>query len=139
MSWFPCRCAIFKLPDYHKHISRPPPGVKFPEKVEAGIATCCFHLNVLCYWCCCICFSTVLPRKLIFTLVILGSPKILSTDNLSVFLLILFFLFPNTSNDFFSSCITFKCLYFLLWSLSIPSLKMNLRWSGSFWVCCECC
>lgn len=26
-------CAIFKLPDYHKHISRPPPGVKFPEKI----------------------------------------------------------------------------------------------------------
>ncbi|KAL9238054.1 hypothetical protein vseg_012530 [Gypsophila vaccaria] len=26
-------CAIYKLPDYHKHISLPPPGVKFPEKV----------------------------------------------------------------------------------------------------------
>ncbi|XP_074279185.1 5'-3' exoribonuclease 3-like isoform X2 [Silene latifolia] len=26
-------CAIYKLPDYHKHISKPPPGVKFPEKV----------------------------------------------------------------------------------------------------------
>ncbi|XP_057532043.1 5'-3' exoribonuclease 3 isoform X2 [Amaranthus tricolor] len=26
-------CAIYKLPDYHKHISRPPPGVKFPAKI----------------------------------------------------------------------------------------------------------
>ncbi|KAL2894460.1 5'-3' exoribonuclease 3 [Bienertia sinuspersici] len=26
-------CAIYKLPDYHKHISRPPPGVKFPTKI----------------------------------------------------------------------------------------------------------
>ncbi|KAK9748447.1 hypothetical protein RND81_02G058200 [Saponaria officinalis] len=26
-------CAIYKLPDYHKHITRPPPGVKFPIKV----------------------------------------------------------------------------------------------------------
>ncbi|KAK2660700.1 hypothetical protein Ddye_007233 [Dipteronia dyeriana] len=26
-------CAIYKLPDYHKHITRPPPGVKFPEKM----------------------------------------------------------------------------------------------------------
>ncbi|KNA10781.1 hypothetical protein SOVF_141160 isoform A [Spinacia oleracea] len=26
-------CAIYKLPEYHKHISRPPPGVKFPTKI----------------------------------------------------------------------------------------------------------
>lgn len=26
-------CAIYQLPDYHKHISRPPPGVKFPKKI----------------------------------------------------------------------------------------------------------
>ncbi|KAK9740349.1 hypothetical protein RND81_03G028400 [Saponaria officinalis] len=26
-------CAIYKLPDYHKHISQPPPGVKFPLKI----------------------------------------------------------------------------------------------------------
>ncbi|KAH9606769.1 hypothetical protein KSS87_009789 [Heliosperma pusillum] len=26
-------CAIYKLPDYHKHISKPPPGVKFPVKI----------------------------------------------------------------------------------------------------------
>ncbi|GMH13667.1 hypothetical protein Nepgr_015508 [Nepenthes gracilis] len=25
-------CAIYRLPDYHKHITRPPPGVKFPKK-----------------------------------------------------------------------------------------------------------
>ncbi|KAL5847801.1 hypothetical protein ACOSQ3_011325 [Xanthoceras sorbifolium] len=30
-------CAIYKLPDPHKHITRPPAGVKFPEKmVELG-------------------------------------------------------------------------------------------------------
>ncbi|KAL9244105.1 hypothetical protein vseg_017913 [Gypsophila vaccaria] len=26
-------CAIYKLPDYHKHITKPPPGVKFPPKI----------------------------------------------------------------------------------------------------------
>ncbi|KAJ8427071.1 hypothetical protein Cgig2_008940 [Carnegiea gigantea] len=26
-------CAIYKLPDYHKHITRPPPGVRFPKKI----------------------------------------------------------------------------------------------------------
>ncbi|KAH9603086.1 hypothetical protein KSS87_008297 [Heliosperma pusillum] len=26
-------CAIYKLPDYHKHIAQPPPGVKFPAKI----------------------------------------------------------------------------------------------------------
>ncbi|XP_065880638.1 5'-3' exoribonuclease 3 isoform X2 [Euphorbia lathyris] len=30
-------CAIYRLPDPHKHITRPPPGVIFPKKmVEAG-------------------------------------------------------------------------------------------------------
>jgi len=27
------RCAIYRLPDAHKHISRPPQGVKFLKKV----------------------------------------------------------------------------------------------------------
>lgn len=27
------RCAIYKLPDAHKHITQPPPGVIFPKKV----------------------------------------------------------------------------------------------------------
>ena len=26
-------CAIYRLPQAHKHITRPPPGVKFPKKV----------------------------------------------------------------------------------------------------------
>ncbi|XP_021771557.1 5'-3' exoribonuclease 3-like isoform X1 [Chenopodium quinoa] len=26
-------CVIYKLPEYHKHIARPPPGVKFPTKI----------------------------------------------------------------------------------------------------------
>ncbi|KAI8548928.1 hypothetical protein RHMOL_Rhmol07G0311400 [Rhododendron molle] len=26
-------CAIYILPDAHKHITRPPPGVVFPKKV----------------------------------------------------------------------------------------------------------
>ncbi|XP_038715665.1 5'-3' exoribonuclease 3-like isoform X2 [Tripterygium wilfordii] len=30
-------CAIYRLPDAHKHITRPPPGVNFPKKtVEVG-------------------------------------------------------------------------------------------------------
>ncbi|KAK1262036.1 5'-3' exoribonuclease 3 [Acorus gramineus] len=27
------RCAIYKLPDAHKHITQPPPGVKFPKRI----------------------------------------------------------------------------------------------------------
>jgi len=27
------RCAIYRLPDAHEHIARPPHGVKFPKKV----------------------------------------------------------------------------------------------------------
>ena len=27
------RCAIYRLPDAHTHITRPPQGVKFPKKV----------------------------------------------------------------------------------------------------------
>lgn len=27
------RCVIYRLPDAHKHITYPPPGVIFPEKV----------------------------------------------------------------------------------------------------------
>ncbi|KAL8128959.1 hypothetical protein V2J09_018114 [Rumex salicifolius] len=26
-------CAVYKLPEYHKHITRPPPGVQFPGKI----------------------------------------------------------------------------------------------------------
>lgn len=26
-------CSIYKLPDFHEHITRPPPGVVFPEKI----------------------------------------------------------------------------------------------------------
>lgn len=28
-------CAIYRLPDAHEHIARPPPGVKFPKKIVA--------------------------------------------------------------------------------------------------------
>lgn len=34
------RCAIYRLPDMHEHITRPPVGVKFPKKV------CSYHLLV---------------------------------------------------------------------------------------------
>jgi len=32
------RCAIYGLPEAHKHITRPPQGVKFPEKVSNLVA-----------------------------------------------------------------------------------------------------
>lgn len=29
----PFRCAIYRLPDMHEHITHPPVGVKLPQKV----------------------------------------------------------------------------------------------------------
>jgi len=33
------RCAIYRLPDAHEHITRPPQGVKFPKKVSNLVAS----------------------------------------------------------------------------------------------------
>ena len=40
-STFLCRCAIYRLPDKHKHITRPPKGVKYPKKVIIEFLLCC--------------------------------------------------------------------------------------------------
>lgn len=33
------RCAIYRLPDTHEHITRPPQGVKYPKKVSNLVAS----------------------------------------------------------------------------------------------------
>jgi len=40
------RCAIYRLPDAHKHIARPPQGVKLPKKVSNLVAAPYLHPSI---------------------------------------------------------------------------------------------